>query len=291
MTDNLISPRELQKALASDVPPVVLDVRWRLDKPEGLDDYAAGHIPSAIYVSLDHELSDPGKPGLGRHPLPGPATVEKLLRRVGATEGKEIVVYDDWNRSGSSRAWWVLSASGIDNVRILDGGYAGWVDAGGEVESAPVTSVPVGKLEEVSLPDLYSAALSPVLDINQAAHIARAGLLLDARHPDRYAGRANPPGENPGHIPGAASLAGTSLLDEDGFFKPAEQLRGIFDRAGATEARSGSNEVGAYCGSGITACVVVAAAHSIGRDIALFPGSWSQWQEDPDNPVERGEGV
>lgn len=292
MPRNLISPTELREALASDSSnnvPTLLDVRWRLDKPEGRDDYAAGHIPGAHYVSLDQELSDPSQLGLGRHPLPTPETVAELLARVGVVHGEPIVVYDDWNLSASARAWWVLTASGVKNVRILDGGYSGWVAAGGgiEVEADAPVGAAAGDVDKPRLADLYVAALSPVLNAEQAANVARAGLLLDARHPDRYAGRANPTGEVPGHIPGAASLAGTSLLDDDGFMKSPEALRDIFDQAGATADSAAAGEVGAYCGSGITACVVIAAAYSIDRDIALFPGSWSQWSADPDNPVER----
>lgn len=284
MPNNLISPQELQDQLNSDTPPKILDIRWRLDKPEGREDYEAGHIPGAVYVSLDEELSDTAKQGLGRHPLPSPETVDELLQRLGVGNSDEVVVYDDWNRSGSARAWWVLTASGMEDVRIVDGGYSAWVAAGGEVE----TTTPEDSLLDrpVDVPDLYLSALRPVLDANQAANIARAGVLLDARDPARYAGEDNPEGEKPGHIPGAASLAGVSLLDDDGFFRPAEQLSEIFDRAGATP----DTRAGAYCGSGVTACVVIAAAYSIDRDIALFPGSWSQWSADPAAPVETGRG-
>lgn len=287
MSEILITPQQLRRELSEPDPPTVLDVRWRLDHPDGRDDHEAGHIPTAFYVDLDTELSDPTRLGLGRHPLPDPATVEKLLGRVGATTDSEIVVYDDWNRAGSARAWWVLTASGVDHVRILDGGYSGWTAAAGEIErTARDAGTAPGPTDEPSLPDLYTAALSPVLDANQAANIARAGLLLDARHPDRYSGVDNPPGEKPGHIPGAASLAGTSLLDDDGFFKTPAELREIFDAAGVTDTDADAEQIGAYCGSGITACVVIAAARVIGRDIALFPGSWSQWSADPENPVE-----
>lgn len=283
MPKNLITPQELRDKLNSDNPPKVLDVRWSLQQPDGRADYEAGHIPGAIYVSLDEELADTAKPGLGRHPLPSPETVDDLLQRIGV-EGSndEVVVYDDWNRSASSRAWWILNASGMEHVYILNGGYSAWVDEDGEVD----TAVPEGEVQDQTfvVPDLYLSALRPVLDANEAANLARAGLLLDARDPARYAGEDNPEGEKPGHIPGAASLAGTSLLDDRGFFRSPEELTEIFDTAGATP----DHETGAYCGSGVTACVVVAAAHSIDRDIALFPGSWSQWSADPEAPTATG---
>lgn len=282
MRKNLITPQELNDKLNSDNPPKVVDVRWTLAQPDGRADYEAGHIPGAVYVSLEQELSDMAKQGLGRHPLPSPETVDELLQRLAVGNDDEVVVYDDWNRSGSARAWWVLSASGMNAVQILDGGYSGWVDAGFDTETTTPAEDPLDR--PIDVPDLYLSALRPVLDVNEAANIARAGLLIDARDPARYAGEDNPEGEKPGHIPGAASLAGTSLLDEKGFFKSEEELREIFDRAGATE----DSAAGAYCGSGVTACVVIAAAATVGRDIALFPGSWSQWSANPDAPVETG---
>lgn len=282
MPKNLITPQELNDKLNSANAPKVLDIRWTLSQPDGRADYEAGHIPGAVYVSLDAELSDTAKQGLGRHPLPSPETIDDLLQRLGAGNDDEVVVYDDWNRAGSARAWWVLTASGMNNVQILDGGYSGWVETGGE----PETSTPEDTILDrpIDVPDLYLSALRPVLDVNQTVNIARAGVLLDARDPARYAGEDNPEWEKPGHIPGAASLAGVSLLDEQGFFKSADELREIFDQVGATEEA----DTGAYCGSGVSACVVIAAAASIDRDIALFPGSWSQWSADPDAPVETG---
>lgn len=285
MADNLITPQELQAEINSTTPPKVLDIRWTLDQPDGSADYAAGHIPGAFYIDLDGELSDLSKPGLGRHPLPSPETVDALLQKIGATLEDPVVVYDDANRAGSARAWWVLTASGMGGVRILDGGYAGWVGAGGEVEtSAPAVAT---LSSAVSVPDLYQAPRLPVLDIAAAGERATIGTLLDARAAARFAGEANPYWEVPGHIPGARSLAGSAVLDEQGFFLPAAELEKLFDAAGA----AADNPAGAYCGSGISACVVIAAAHSIGREVALFPGSWSQWSAVPSAPAELGRGA
>lgn len=285
LSKNLITPQELKEKLDAGNPPKVLDVRWSLAQPDGRADYAEGHIPGAVYVSLDEELSDLSKQELGGHPLPSPETVDELIQRLGVIPENEVVVYDDWNRSASARAWWVLSASGMTNVRILDGGYSGWVDAGGEVETTENGDDTL--VHPVDVPDLYQSPVLPVIDREEAAAVAGSGVLLDARAPERYAGQDNPEGEVPGHIPGARSLAGTSLLDEKGFFRSAEELSQIFADAGIDKDTDAG--VGAYCGSGVTACVVIAAADSIGLEVALFPGSWSQWSAEEDAPVELGE--
>lgn len=272
MSTNLISPQELQSELAESEPPHVLDVRWTLEKPEGLEDYRAGHIPGARYVSLDEDLSDLSKDHLGRHPLPSPETMDELLQRLGLERGSRVVVYDDWNRAGSSRAWWVLRASGLRDVRILDGGWSAWVEAGGEQETtAPADPIPAEPVEV--LQDLYRAPELPVLTAREAGELPGSGALVDARSPGRFTGEKNPEGEVPGHIPGAANLPATELLDAQGSFRSRAELEELFDAAGVT----GEQPAGAYCGSGITACVVVAAAAAIDREVALFPGSWSQW--------------
>src|SRR4029079_8336091 len=133
-----------------------------LSEPDGSDAYERGHLPGAVYVSLEDELSDHSVEGRGRHPLPSGRAVEVAGRRWGCRSGVRVVVYDDWNRAGSARAWWVLTAAGIQNVRILDGGLAAWK---GECESGPVTPEP-GDVT-VTHENLYAGAL-PTLSAEQA---------------------------------------------------------------------------------------------------------------------------
>lgn len=270
--DVLIGASELRVLVAGDVPPTVLDVRWQLGKPDGRADYESGHVPGAVYVSLEDELTDHRVEGRGRHPLPGGPAVEAAARRWGITTGRPVVVYDDWNRAASARAWWVLTAAGIPGVRILDGGLAAWKATGGELEtgSAPVEPGDV----RVQYVDLYAGAL-PTLTADRAA-VLGAGL-VDARAPERYRGDVEPVDPVAGHVPGAVNVPSTSLLAADGTFLAGDELR-----AAAGEA------VGAYCGSGVTASVVVAALASAGVPVALFPGSWSQWCADPTRPVAVG---
>ena len=111
----------------------IVDVRWRLDEPDGYAAYLQGHVPRAVYVSLEDELSDHSIDGRGRHPLPSGRRLESAARRWGVREGVPVVAYDDWNRVGSARVWWVLTAAGLTNVRILDGGLSAWGSGGGSL--------------------------------------------------------------------------------------------------------------------------------------------------------------
>lgn len=272
----LISVPELRRALGGERPPAVLDVRWRLDQPDGHDSYLSGHIPGAVYVSLDDDLSDHTIVGRGRHPLPTGAAVQSAARRWGIREGQPVVVYDDWNRAGSSRAWWVLTAAGMADVRILDGGLSAWTAAGGELDTGAVT--PRAGDIRVAHDDLYRGAL-PTLTADEVQS-GSVSALLDARSPERFRGEAEPVDAAAGHIPGARNVPSTSLLLRDGSFA---DHAAILAAANITDG-----PVGVYCGSGVTASVVLAALASVGIDAALFPGSWSQWSGEAQRPVATG---
>lgn len=276
----LISVEELMRSVADGDQPIILDVRWRLDRPDGRPEYLAGHIPGAVYVSLDDELSDHGRIGAGRHPLPSGADLQAAARRWGVRNGQSVVVYDDWNRAGSSRAWWVLTAAGIADVRILHGGLAAWTAAGGEVRDGEVMPTPGDVI--VGHDNLY-AGVRATLSAQQVSE-GQVGTLLDARAPERFRGDVEPVDPVAGHIPGAGNLPSTSVLAADGTFLSDAGLTELFRAAGIV----GSAEVGVYCGSGITASVLLAALGAVGIDAALFPGSWSQWSSEPERPVALG---
>lgn len=264
----LITAAGLAGLIQSGEPVTILDVRWRLDAPDGHPAYLDGHLPGAVYVSLDDDLSDHTVTGRGRHPLPSGARLQEALRRWGVRGDESIVVYDDWNRVGSARAWWVLTAAGLGNVRILDGGLAAWRSSGGVLDTGPVEPQP----GNVTVPhhDLYSGAL-PTLTAEQTAHVT----LFDARAPERYRGEVEPLDPVAGHIPGAKNLPFGTLLSDDGTFAVTDHLLP-------------DDTTGIYCGSGVTAAVVVAAFAAAGRQAALYPGSWSEWCADPSRPVARG---
>lgn len=138
----LIGVTPLAELIESGAPPALLDVRWSLADPDGRAAYLRGHLPGAVYVSLEDELSDHSVTGRGRHPLPSAADLQAAARRWGIRQGEPVVVYDDWNRAGSCRAWWVLTAAGLTDVRILDGGLAAWRAAGGRLHTGPVQPPP-----------------------------------------------------------------------------------------------------------------------------------------------------
>ena len=273
----LISAEELMSTGAR--PPAILDVRWRLDQPDGREAYLAGHIPGAVYVSLEDELSDHTRPGLGRHPLPTGTALQAAARRWGLRRGQPVVVYDDWNRAGSARAWWVLTAAGLGDVRILDGGLPAWVAAGGAVQSGPV-SPPPGDFTVVH-DDLYAGGRAVLTAVEISAGAAKT--VIDARAPERFRGEVEPVDPVAGHIPGARNLPSTAVLGPDGRFLPAARLAALVDEIGAGPSAA------VYCGSGVTASVVLAALNTVGVNASLFPGSWSQWSGE-DRPVETGRG-
>lgn len=275
----LITAAELANLIEAGERLTILDVRWRLDEPDGRPAYLQGHIPGAVYASLEDELSDHAVAGRGRHPLPSGSDLQAAARRWGVRQDEPVVVYDDWNRAGSARAWWVLTAAGLPNVRILDGGLGAWRSAGRSLETGEATAQP----GNVTVPhdDLYAGAL-PTLTAEQAG--AGGVTLLDARAPERFRGEVEPLDPAAGHIPGATNLPSTAVLSADGTFGGEEALlRLLADRGIERDAT-----VGAYCGSGVTASVTVAALAAAGRDAALFPGSWSEWCADPGRAVAVG---
>jgi thiosulfate/3-mercaptopyruvate sulfurtransferase len=272
----LITVAELADLIDAGEPVTILDVRWRLDEPDGRAAYSKGHLPGAVYVSLDDDLSDHTVTGRGRHPLPSGRSVEASARRWGIRQGVPVVVYDDWNRAGSARAWWVLKAAGLADVRILDGGLSAWRSAGGSVVTGPVTPPPGDAT--VLYDDLYAGAM-PTLTAQQVDNFT----LLDARSPERFRGDVEPVDRVAGHIPGARNLPSGAVLGGDGTFLADGALSDLLSDHGIDD----DGRLGAYCGSGVTASITVAALAAFGHRAALFPGSWSEWSSDPTRPVAR----
>lgn len=272
----LVDVDELARLLADDEPPVLLDVRWALGRADGHERHLAGHVPGAVYVDLDTELASPPSPVAGRHPLPDVADLERAARRWGVREGAVVVAYDDVGGTSAARAWWLLRWAGVRHVRILDGGLPAWVAAGYPVEPGEVTPEPG---DVVLVPGHL-----PTVDADGAAALAADGVLLDARAAERYRGEVEPVDPRAGHVPGATSAPTAENLGPDGRFLPSDALRERFAALGAAPG----TRVGVYCGSGVTAAHEVAALAAVGVDAALYPGSWSQWSNDPARPVATG---
>src|SRR6476469_10292356 len=131
MTGPLISVPRLTGLLGA---VTLLDVRYRLGGPPGREEYAAGHVPGAVYVDMDADLAAPAGEG-GRHPLPHAGVFEAAMRRAGVSGNRPVVVYDDWSGLAAGRAWWLLRHHGHPDVRVLAGGWGAWRRGGGEVET------------------------------------------------------------------------------------------------------------------------------------------------------------
>ncbi|HAQ59499.1 MAG TPA: sulfurtransferase [Microbacterium sp.] len=276
MSDVLISADELATLLAAGTPVRLLDVRWRLDVPDGRPAYREGHLPGAVYVDLDHELAAHGAPTDGRHPLPTVSSLQDAARRWGIDEEDTVVVYDDLKSLSAARAWWVLTDAGVADVRILDGALPAWTGAGRALEEGDVVPSP----GSVTLSSGHLAQVS----IDEAAELAASGALLDVRAAERYRGDAEPIDPRAGHIPGAINVPTTENLDAGGRFLPPETLRAQFAKAGVDDA----SPVAVSCGSGVTASHAFVALTLAGLTPQLYAGSWSQWSNDPDRPVVTG---
>jgi thiosulfate/3-mercaptopyruvate sulfurtransferase len=256
----------------------VVDCRYRLGEPgAGERLWRESHIPGASFLDVDRDLAAP--PGdRGRHPLPDPAAFEAAARRAGIGPDTTVIAYDEAAEGGAARLWWLLRHFGHTHVAVLDGGLREWREAGlptrgGDEQIAPGSFHARPREDDTaSIEELAAAERDP----------AAAPLLLDARAPERYRGETEPIDSVAGRIPGAHNLPFMELA-ADGKFLPAEELRARFDAAGAG---AGAHFV-AYCGSGVTACVLVLAAELAGLEEArLYPGSWSEWSR-RGLPVER----
>ncbi len=263
MADALVPVEWLRDRLGQPGLAVV-DCRYRLGEPRaGERLWRESHIPGAAFLDLDRDLAAP--PGdRGRHPLPDPATFEAAARRAGIGPDTTVIAYDEAAEGGAARLWWLLRHFGHTEVAVLDGGLREWREAG----------LPTRGGEEEITPGSFRASPreGDAAGIEELA-AAAAPLLLDARAPERYRGETEPIDSVAGHIPGAHNLPFVEVAP-NGRFLPAEELRARFEAAGAL---SGA-DLGAYCGSGVTACVLVLAAEVAGLGPArLYPGSWSEW--------------
>jgi len=272
---------------AADLPSMtpyarILDVRYALGRSDGHAQYLAGHVPGAVYVDLDTELADPvGDGSRGRHPLPDPERFVVAMRRSGVTREQTVVVYDDWQGAAATRAWWLLTYFGHPDVRVLDGGWKGYLATGGPVDAGEVLPAPG---DFVGTPGHL-----PVVDAEGAERLAREGLLVDVRAPERFRGEIEPLDPVAGHIPGAVNVPFVEANLETGegrptSFRSRDDLRAFYERAGVRA----DGEVGVYCGSGVTATHTVFALRRTGVTAVLYPGSWSEWVTDRTRPVATG---
>ncbi len=252
----------------------IFDVRYDLmNKDAGREAYSISHIPGAIYVDLNSDLSRPPFTNKGRHPLPDIKSMNELFSELGVCKEKQVVVYDDAFGSFSSRLWWMLKYLQHDKVAILDGGWQCWINSGGAISSKNETRTP-SQFDSTQLENI-------LVNIDQ---ISDYDLVIDSREPSRYKGESEPIDQAAGHIPGAKNRFWKNNITGTGLFKESSELLKEFELLFGEVL---PEDAVFYCGSGVTACHNLLAAVHAGLALPrLYAGSWSEWSSAPGKLVE-----
>lgn len=274
----LISTEELLPHL-EDPTWLVVDCRFDLDQQDSGDAaYLKGHIPGALYVDLERDLSAPTTGSNGRHPLPSVEALTALFSQLGIDVGTQIVAYDASGGAFAARFWWSLRYMGHDAIAVLDGGIPAWISRGLPLRAGAESRPPV-----IFRSNPRSAMLVNAAKVRSSFKQSDQ-LLLDARSPARFRGEEEPRDPVAGRIPGARNRFWQDNLEEDDRLRPFEALKADFEAvlAGATPEK-----VIAYCGSGVTGCHNLLVMEHVGLGGArLYAGSWSEWIADPERPVK-----
>lgn len=259
---------------------IIVDCRFTLGKPQaGRNSYEEEHIPGAVYLDVELDLSSPVGGHGGRHPLPDPEVLAARLTKLGIGNDSRIVAYDDESGMNAARLWWLLRYLGHEQVFILEGGFSQW-----KAEKYPVTDH-----QPVRVPSTFTANVQPhmLVDVEEVREVSKKtvnAVLIDSRANDRYHGQNETLDKKAGHIPGAVNYFWKDTQNADSSFKSADELAEHF--AGLDKDR----EIIVYCGSGVTACPNVLALEKAGfKNVRLYAGSWSDWISYEENPVATGE--
>ena len=278
--NTLISAKALMALTHSHTNVLVLDVSFDLtDTQAGERSHAQGHVPGAIYVHLERDLSSAKTGQNGRHPLPTRTAFAATIGGLGIQPGVQVVALDRQGGIYAARLWWMLRWLGHTEVAVLDGGVPAWQAAGGAMSADAVVATAASTYPE--RPSLTTTVSADDL-------LKRLGKtpLIDARAAERFRGDAEPLDIQTGHIPGARNRFYKENLDAAGRFKSAALLHQDFTALGASQSPS---DVVHQCGSGVTACHNVLAMEVAGLSgSVLYPGSWSEWSSDPSKPIARG---
>jgi thiosulfate/3-mercaptopyruvate sulfurtransferase len=267
--------------LAGHPDAVLADVRWYLDGRSGRDAYESGHLPGAVFVDLERDLTRHDLAATeGRHPLPSPEAFAAAMSALGIGDDSVVIAYDDTGGMTASRLVVMLRMIGHD-AALLDGGLAAWR---GELMTGPGATPEALPFTPCEWPRHRLA------DADETAQAAadKDALVIDARPGPRFTGEVTQIDPRPGHIPGARSAPWSEAIDPTtAKFRPKAALREHYDALGASER----GDVIAYCGSGVSACVNVVAMEHAGLPVPrLYPGSWSGWSSDPERAAELGPG-
>ena len=275
---SIINASQLEELLNTGADVLICDCRFDLTKPTaGREAYQLAHIPGAIYVDLDHDLSGPKNGQNGRHPLPSPEAWAKTRQRLGIDSKTHVVAYDNHGSVYAARLWWMLRASGHNLIHVLDGGLDSWHGAIGTVPRQPT---PLKEIPGTS--HFQDLVLVQEMVSNLTADTPK--MVLDARATDRFHGENETLDPVGGHIPRALNRPFKENLIA-GKFKPADLLYKEFV---LLLGQNKANQVIHSCGSGVTACHNLLAMETAGLSGSkLYAGSWSEWCSDSSRPVEK----
>ncbi|TDE10253.1 sulfurtransferase [Dyadobacter psychrotolerans] len=258
---------------------VIADARGGSD---ALERYKMAHLPGALFVDLETELSAKSENAAdgGRHPLPSPEKFGETLSAKGITSASTVVIYDDKNgANAAARFWWMLKAAGHEKVFVVNGGFSALLDAGFEMTS----DIPV--IQPFPNGYLIEAWKLPIVKLDDVARAAddKDYLVIDVRENYRYIGQSEPIDLIAGHIPGAVNIPYTSNLNEKGEFLSSSELADKYNQIG------GERKLIVHCGSGVTACHTLLALSEAGiPQASLYVGSWSEWSRN-DKAIETGD--
>jgi thiosulfate/3-mercaptopyruvate sulfurtransferase len=279
----IVSPADLAGALGDD-RVFIADCSFDLGDPEaGGRAYAEAHLPGAVYLHLDDDLSGTPDGSNGRHPLPDRATLAARLRELGLSHDTQVVAYDRNGGFYAARLWWELRWLGHEAVAVLDGGFATWVAAGLALEGGTAATSAAGDFAARPSLEPETASADEIL----ADVPGKDMLVVDARDAARFRGEPHALDTASGHIPGAANHFFRDNLNADGTLLAAADLQSAF---APLLARADGRTLVSQCGSGVTACHNLLALRHAGIEGArLYPGSWSEWTSDPSRPIATGE--
>lgn len=276
----VIGMEQVKERMEQGEKLVLADCRFQLGQPaSGKTAYLEGHLPGAIYVDLEEDLSGPVTEHGGRHPMPDLGKLLLKLGQWGIDHSTTVIAYDDQGGAMASRLWWLLRFLGSSSVYVMDGGYTAWVRAG-----YPVTDEPPARPDPKVFGSRVRNSLLVVME-DVREKLGRPGtVLIDSREPKRYRGEEEPIDKTAGHIPGAVNRVWKDNLDAEGRWKDRWALMERFEDIAPDQ------EIIVYCGSGVTAIPNILALAEAGRpDAKLYLGSWSDWISYEGNPVATGD--
>lgn len=261
----------------------VIDVQFSLgNELESRRLYETGHIPGAVFLNLETDLSGEITEETGRHPLPLLEDFVSHLKQLAITPDLTILVYDNFNAGAAARVWWMLTTLGYDDVYVLEGGISKWDQAGFELTHVNPTPEPVSDLG-IPIPNAWEKGRLPMIhaqELNQKINASGNFVLVDSRNRERYKGLESGPDNLKGHITGAINIPWAEAIDNNGELFPEDHQRSRF------KPLTNANGI-VYCGSGVAACFNIMLAAQLDLPLlSLYPGSFSEWERKFPNQLE-----